>query len=579
MDRIIRVDMTTLKVKEEKCPAKYAMLGGRSLTSQIVLDEIQATCNPLGPLNKLIAAPGVLSGTSAACSGRMSFGGKSPLTGTIKESNVGGIASQKLAKNNVKAIIIEGEPKDNKWHLLKVTKDGAELVSADDLAGLGTYATVDKLWNKYGKGVGVISIGPAGEERMANAGISVCDPEGGSGRFAGRGGLGAVMGSKKIKAIVVDDAGAGKVPIKDEEKFKAAAKIFSQVLLKHPVTGEALPNYGTAVLVNILNEAGGFPTRNFRNGRFAGAAGISGEKIAEECKSRGGEGKAVHVCHPGCVIRCSNIFPDKNGKALCAPVEYETAWSLGGNLEVGDIDSVAIMNRICNDVGIDTIEAGVTLAVAAEAGLAKFGDAASFIKVLEEVGKKTPLGRIVGQGAAALGKIYGITRVPVVKGQALPAYDPRTVKGIGVTYATSTMGADHTAGYSVCQNILKVGGDIDPLKKDGQVDCSRDMQVATAAVDATGLCLFVAIACLDMPEGLQAIADMISAQYGITFTVPDIIELGKSIIRVELKFNEAAGFNKNDDRLPEFFDLETCPPHNINFGITPAELDQVWAKL
>lgn len=579
MDRIIRVDMTTLKVKEEKCPAKYAMLGGRSLTSQIVLDEIQATCNPLGPLNKLIAAPGVLSGTSAACSGRMSFGGKSPLTGTIKESNVGGIASQKLARNNVKAIIIEGEPKDNKWHLLKVTKDGAELVSADDIAGLGTYATVEKLWNKHGKGVGVISIGPAGEERMANAGISVCDPEGGSGRFAGRGGLGAVMGSKKIKAIVVDDAGAGKVAIKDEEKFKAAAKIFSQVLLKHPVTGEALPNYGTAVLVNILNEAGGFPTRNFRNGRFAGAAGISGEKIAEECKKRGGEGKAVHVCHPGCVIRCSNIFPDKNGKSLCAPVEYETAWSLGGNLEVGDIDSVAIMNRICNDVGIDTIEAGVTLAVAAEAGLAKFGDAASFIKVLEEVGKKTPLGRIVGQGAAVLGKIYGITRVPVVKGQALPAYDPRTVKGIGVTYATSTMGADHTAGYSVCQNILKVGGDIDPLKKDGQVDCSRDMQVATAAVDATGLCLFVAIACLDMPEGLQAIADMISAQYGITFTVPDIIELGKSIIRVELKFNEAAGFNKNDDRLPEFFDLETCPPHNINFGITPAELDQVWAKL
>lgn len=579
MDRIIRVNVGTGKVTEEKCPEKYGMLGGRSLTSRVVADEIPPTCNPLGPLNKLIAAPGVLSGTAAACSGRMSFGGKSPLTGTIKEANVGGTASQKLAKNNVKAIIIEGAPKDGgKFRVLVVTKDKAELIDAGDLVGKGTYETVAKLQTKYNK-AGIISIGPAGEEKMSIAGISVSDPEGGSGRFAARGGLGAVMGSKKIKAIVVDDTGAGKVPVKDEEKFKEAAKTFSQVLLKHPVTGEALPNYGTAVLVNILNEAGGFPTRNFRNGRFAGAAGISGEKIAEECKSRGGEGKAVHVCHPGCVIRCSNIFPDKNGKALCAPVEYETAWSLGGNLEVGDIDSVAIMNRICNDVGIDTIEAGVTLAVAAEAGLAKFGDAASFIKVLEEVGKKTPLGRIVGQGAAVLGKIYGITRVPVVKGQALPAYDPRTVKGIGVTYATSTMGADHTAGYSVCQNILKVGGDIDPLKKDGQVDCSRDMQVATAAVDATGLCLFVAIACLDMPEGLQAIADMISAQYGITFTVPDIIELGKSIIRTELKFNEAAGFNKNDDRLPEFFDLETCPPHNINFGITPAELDQVWAKL
>src|SRR3989338_1343598 len=348
MDKIYRVNMTDLKVKEEKCPSKYAAAGGRGLTSSIVNDEVPATCHPLGIHNKLILAPGLLSGTSAACSGRMSFGGKSPLTGTIKESNVGGIASQKFAKCNVKAIIIEGIPKDNKFYILEVTKDGVKILPAGDLAGLGTYELNKKLWDKYGN-VGVICIGVAGEERMCNAGISVNDPEGGPGRYAGRGGLGAVMGSKKIKAIIVDDKGADKVPIKDEEKFKNAAKVFSQVLLKHPVTGEALPNYGTAVLVNILNEAGGFPTKNFRRGRFETAANISGEKIAEVAKARGGEGKAVHACHPGCVIRCSNIYPDKNGKAITAPMEYESVWSLGANLEVDDLDKFAQMIRICSD--------------------------------------------------------------------------------------------------------------------------------------------------------------------------------------------------------------------------------------
>src|SRR3990172_119530 len=296
MDKIYRVNMTELKVKEEKCPEKYAYSGGRDLTSSIINDEVPATCHPLGPANKLVMARGLLSGTSAACSGRMSFGGKSPLTGKIKESNVGGIASQKLSRNNVKAIIVEGMPKGDKFYILEVTKDSAKLVPADGFAGLGTYELNKKLWDKYGK-VGVISVGPAGEERMCNAGISVNDPEGGPGRFAGRGGLGAVMGSKKIKAVVIDYTGADKVPIKDEEKFKNAAKAFSQVLLKHPVTGEALPNYGTAVLVNILNEAGGFPTRNFRRGRFDTAANISGEKIAEVAKARGGEGKAVHLWH------------------------------------------------------------------------------------------------------------------------------------------------------------------------------------------------------------------------------------------------------------------------------------------
>jgi len=219
---------------------------------------------------------------------------------------------------------------------------------------------------------------------------------------------------------------------------------------------------------------------------------------------------------------------------------------------------------------------GAAIGVAMEAGLAEFGDAQAAINLVKEVGKGTPLGRILGSGAAATGKAYGVERVPVVKGQSMPAYDPRTVQGIGVTYATTTMGADHTAGYSVTANLLNVGGSVDALKPEGQVELARNLQIATAAVDSTGMCLFVAFAVLDQADTFQALIDMINAFYGLSLTADDVAELGKSVLKNEREFNLAAGFTSKDDRLPEYFKKEKLPPHNITFGVSDEELDQVF---
>ncbi|MCG8400990.1 MAG: aldehyde ferredoxin oxidoreductase [Firmicutes bacterium] len=573
MAKFIRVDMAAKQVRFEDVADKYLALGGRALTSQLVADEVPPTCDPLGPFNKLVIAPGLLSGTSAPSSGRLSVGAKSPLTGTIKESNAGGITSQKLANLGIKAVVIEGKPAEKGFYLLKVTPDGAEMFPAEDLAGKGTYEVTAICKERYGEKVAVVTIGPAGEMLMLSSGITNNDSEGNSSRYAGRGGLGAVMGSKGLKAIVVDAPKTFDAPVAEPGRFKEAAKKFSKILLDHPVTGQGLPAYGTNVLMNVINEAGTLPTRNFQSGRFDKASEVSGEKLAEVAVARGG--KATHACHPGCVMRCSNVYPMPNGK-VCAPVEYETAWSFGPNLEISDLDVVAWLNYICNDVGLDTIEAGCTLGVLMEAGVISFGDGKAAIAALEEVGKGTPLGRVIGGGATNAGKIYGVTRVPAVKGQGIPAYDPRSCKGNGVTYATTPMGADHTAGYAVTANILKVGGYVDPLKSEGQVELSRNLQIATAAVDSTGLCLFVAFAVLDNPEGLPTVVEMLNAQYGLSLTTDDALALGANVLKVEREFNKQAGFTSADDRLPEFFTTEELLPHSTRFDLKGEELDEVF---
>jgi aldehyde:ferredoxin oxidoreductase len=344
-------------------------------------------------------------------------------------------------------------------------------------------------------------------------------------RHAGRGGVGAVMGSKGVKIIVLDDTGMKMRQPKDPEKFKDANKRFVDGLRKHPVTGEGLPAYGTNVLTNIINEAGAYPTKNFMWGRFDTCHKISGETEAETETARGGV--ATHGCHRGCVIRCSGIYMNKDGHYLTKQPEYETVWAFGGDCGIDDLDAIAMLDRLCDDYGLDTIEMGVTIAVAMEAGLAKFGDAEAAINLVKEVGKGTPLGRILGSGAGIAGKVFGVERVPVVKNQALPAYDPRGVQGIGVTYATTPMGADHTAGYAIATNILKVGGFVDPLKPEGQIELSRNLQIATAAIDSTGMCLFIAFALLDQPDTFQALLDIINAFYGLNLTADGVTELGK----------------------------------------------------
>ena len=576
--KILRINMSELKATYEGVPQEWARWAGRGLTSAIVCDEVDAGCHPLGPNNKLVIAPGWVTGTPAApSSGRTSFGGKSPLTGGIKESNAGGISGQKIAKLGLAAIILEGAPPAGKWYLLVVDKDGVTFHDAAALEGKGMYEVDELLWKQYPK-TAVIGIGPTGEMKLSNAGISVNDPENRPGRYAGRGGLGAVMGARGVKAIVVDDDDGPGVEIADRALFKQGRRKLTKAIQSHDLTkkGGALPSYGTAVLINLINEAGALPTRNFSSGQFEGAAATSGEALAETIEARNGHGKVGHACHPGCIIQCSNIYADEAGEEVVSVVEYESDWALGANCGIDDLDAVAQMIWECNDLGVDTIEMGCTIAVAMEGGLLEFGDAEGALKLFDEIRNKTALGRILAQGTEATARAFGVHRVPTVKGQAMPAYEPRAIKGIGVTYATTPMGADHTAGYTIAPEIAGVGGKVDPLDKAGKAELSLTFQAATAFIDSTGYCLFIAFPILDIAEGWEGMVQTVGGVMGMEIGSDDVVPMGKEILKMERLFNERAGFTAADDRPPEFMRFEALPPHNVTWTVSDEELDGVY---
>lgn len=578
MDKILRIDVGAEGGPKATVTelGEYAGMGGRGMTSIMVSKEVPPECHPLGPENKLVIAPGLMAGSAASTSGRISVGCKSPLTGTIKEANSGGQAGQVMARLGYAAIVLEGEPKTDDMYKIFINSDGVNITSANDLKMMMNYDLAEKIKAEHGEKVAMISIGPAGEMKMCAASVAVTDREFRPSRHAGRGGVGAVMGSKGIKVIVLDDAGLKLRQPKNPEKFKEANRTFVEGLKKHAVTGQGLPAYGTNVLTNVLNEAGGYPTYNFKVGQFKDAAKISGETMAEIEKTRP-NGNPTHGCHRGCIIQCSGIYTDKDGNFISKQPEYETVWSHGGNCGIADPDAIARIDFLDDNIGLDTIEMGVTMGVAMDAGVLSFGDAEGVIRLLsEEVAKGTPLGRILGNGAAVTARAYGIEKAPVVKGQGMPAYDPRAVKGIGVTYATSTMGADHTAGYAVATNILKVGGDVDPLKPEGQIELSRNLQIATAALDATGYCLFIAFAILDQPETFNAMVESINAMYDLNMTGDDVVALGKTILSAEREFNRKAGFTAEHDRLPLYFKREPLAPHNVVFDVPDEELDAVY---
>ncbi|PIE57360.1 MAG: aldehyde ferredoxin oxidoreductase [Desulfobulbus propionicus] len=571
-DKIFRVNMTDLTVKVEDVPEAWMGHGGRGLTSTIIAAEVEPTCAPLGPKNKLVIAPGLLSGTNAANSGRLSCGAKSPLTGTIKEANAGGTSAQLLARWAIKAIIIEGQPAGDTWYNLHVDANGITINEETETLGMGNFAVVETINERLGAKTGVLSIGPAGEMKMLAANISVKDPDNHI-RSNGRGGLGAVLGSKKIKFISIEPT-REKVAIANPEAFKAANRAFIKALVDNPIS-QALAQYGTNVLVNIINEAGGLPTQNFTKGQFEDHEAISGETMHDTIVARGGKPK--HNCHPGCVINCSQVYADTQGGYKTSGFEYETIWAFGADCCVNNLDHIAEADNLLDDLGLDSIEIPVAFAVAMEAGVLEFGDGEGICRVLrEEVGKGTPLGRIIGCGAGSVGRTFGVTRVPVVKNQAIPAYDPRAIKGIGITYATSTQGADHTMGYTIATNVLGVGGSVDPLSKEGQVELSRNLQIATAAIDSTGMCLFIAFAALDDANCLPALIDMINARFGIALTADDVTNLGQYILKTEHEFNRKAGFTNLDDRLPEFFKEEAIAPHNVVWDISDEAIDSFW---
>jgi aldehyde:ferredoxin oxidoreductase len=412
----------------------YERLGGRALIAKVLLEEVSPTCDALGPHNKLIFAPGLLAGANVTTAGRLSVGAKSPLTGGTKEANAGGTAGDTLPKLGIKAIVVEGQAPKGEWYILRVKNDSVELLPANDLRGLGTYATADRLQEKFGADCSVISIGQAGEYLMCGASIASTGERDQRSNHAARGGLGAVMGSKGLKAIVIDKA-TQSIPLANAELFRTASKRFAQELINDPKTGVKGSQhlYGTASIVATVNEIGSLPTRNFSTGNFEQSANLRGEYMREVILKR--EGKVGTHCMPGCVIACRNSYVDESGKPIVGTLQFETIALVGSNLGLGNLDDVARLNYMCNDFGLDTIETGAALGVAIEAGLAKFGDIEEIAALLNQVGEGTALGRVIGNGAVTSGRVLGIRRVPAVLGQAMPGYDPRSLKGNGVTYA------------------------------------------------------------------------------------------------------------------------------------------------
>ena len=567
--------MTNLEAKFEDLPEGWAGLGGRGMTSTIVATEVLPTCDPLGRHNKLVLAPGIVTGSKAPTSGRISVGSKSPLTGGIKEANAGTPFAQKLGRMRIGAIIIEGKHKGDDYYLLKVTSDNTEFINANKWCNKGLYDVHKTLMKEFGDNVGICSVGIAAEMLGAMSGVCFNDPEGLPSRYAGRGGLGAVMASKGLKFIIADETGAPGIEIANVEVFNEGIRKLREALLAHDVTkpGGGLNSYGTSVLVNIINQAGALPQRNFSSGQDDRAEKISGEAKAEEIRRRGGV--RPHFCSPGCIIQCSEVWTKPGGKDPVGVLEYESVWALGANCGIYDLDTIGELNRACNDLGVDTIEAGTTLAVAMEGGLTEMGNGKGALNLMEEIRKRTPTGKILANGTEITGKVLGVTRIPTSKGQGFPAYDPRGIKGIGVTYATTPMGADHTAGYAIATEIMGIGGQADP-KDPKKAELSRNLQIATAAVDATGYCLFVAFAVLDNPDGLLGIVESLNGVLGAKLTLDDVPIIGKQIIDAELEFNKKAGFTSADDRLPEFIREEELPPYGGIFDVTDDELDSVF---
>jgi aldehyde:ferredoxin oxidoreductase len=552
---ILRVDMTTQCTYTEEIPNDYVGLGGRGLTSIMINNEVVADCNPLGSENRLIFAPGFLTGTPLVNTGRLSIGAKSPLTCGIKESNVGGTMANALARHGVTAIIVEGKAPEGNLFFLRINVDSSvELVAANHCKGMRNYDLTEKLLTEYGAKNSISSIGPAGELQLLSASIQTTDTDGKPCRSAGRGGLGAVMGSKGLKALVVSKEGKATRPIVDPVAFKEVSIRFASAIRNDGWSGRVLPEFGTASNVANINAQGALPTMNARKGSFDGARKISGETMAETIRQRGG--KTAHQGCSQCIINCSNIYVDEAGKPVTSGLEYETIWAMGAMIENSDLDAIARLDFLCDDIGLDTMNTGTAVAVAMDAGYKSFGDAAGAIEMVEEVAKGTDLGRMIGNGPDAVGKHFGNPRVPAVKGQSIAGYDPRAMQGMGVTYATSPMGADHTAGF--------VGGGSSTAML---IRASQSSQIHMAAIDSTGLCMFA------QSGGLDNLFQAISAVTGDDFGNREWQELGVRCLTAEVKFNRRAGLTKEDDRLPAMFYKEELSPYHGTVSYTGEELD------
>lgn len=566
--QIWRANVRTQTLTREPVPDSWDQLGGRGLLARVMLDEVEPTCEPLGPKNKLVFAPGLLVGHMISSTDRISVGGKSPLTGGIKEANAGGRTGLHMVTLGIKALIIEDWPAEAGLWVLHLSLGGGHWEKAGELAGLGVYETAPRLLDRYGDKIAAALIGPGGEMRLATAGIQNLDKDRVPARIAARGGLGAVMASKGLKALVFDNAGGQKPPLHDPEAFRAAQKEYTTQLMAHPQTA-LYRDYGTQAMPQMADGFGALPTHNFSSGHFEQVEKISGEYMRDTLLARGGHSEPTHACMAGCTIRCSNIFGGEDGKAIVSPLEYETVGLMGSNLGIDSLDVIARMNWQVNDIGLDSIEIGAALGVAAEAGLMDWGDGARATELIDEIRRGTPLGRVLGGGASLTGRVFGIERVPAVKGQAMSAYEPRAIKGTGVTYATTPQGADHTSG-------LTIRAKVDHLDPRGQAAVSLNAQLNMAGYDSLGACIFAGFGYAAAPASIPS---LINARYG--WEVPDnyLQLLGGQTIKMEREWNRRAGFTAAHDRLPEYMTREALPPNNAVFDVPAEDLDTIFDDL
>ncbi|HHW91112.1 MAG TPA: aldehyde ferredoxin oxidoreductase family protein [Firmicutes bacterium] len=544
---ILRVNLSEGTIKKEALARSDARLylGGRGLGTKIMMDEVDPRVDPLSPENKLIFMTGPLTGTMAASPGRYMVIAKAPLTGTIGCANSGGHFGPELKFAGYDGIIFEGKADQPVY--LWIDDDKVELRPAGHLWGKNVFETTDKLLEETREDARVACIGPAGEK-----GVLFATVMNDKNRAAGRTGMGAVMGAKNLKAVVV--RGSKSVEVADPEKFLEVCTEARRKLKAHPVTGEGLPTYGTGVLVNILNQMGALPTRNWRDGGiFEHAENISGEALVEKYLIRN------KGCF-GCSIGCGRLtkIPEGKFKSFGEGPEYEAEWSYGAACGVGDLAAICQANFICNELGLDPITMGATIACAMEMYekgiLSKeevgrelnFGDAEAIVELTRMTGMRDGFGDQLALGSYRLAEKWGHSELSMsVKKQEMPAYDARGVQGMGLSYATSNRGGCHVRGYMTSVEVLGIPEKLDPLVTDEKAGWLKIFQDLTAVFDSAGICLFTSFAL-----GLPDLAGMLRAAVGWGCTDEEILRIGERIWNLERLFNIRAGFTKADDTLP-----------------------------
>jgi aldehyde:ferredoxin oxidoreductase len=552
MRTYLDIKLDDRSITKRELEGEAVVKAGRYWIAKELLALGTATVDPLSPQNPLIFSAGPFAGTSFSNANRTSVGCKSPLTGGIKEANGGGSFSYGLGQQKIAGFTLHGASPS--WVVLHFKKEGG--IDFDDAApylGKGNFEAQEMLHKKYGKKVTIALCGPVGEYQGLLGGVAFSDKDGRPARLSARGGVGAVMGSKKVKAIVVD---LDKIPTFHEpKKVNAAIKDYSKMLLADSMVQNFYQKIGTMGMADLQNTLGGLPVKNFSAGQQADVAKgekfkMGGEYIVPLNNGRGGE--MTHACMPGCVIQCSNVYVDAAGKEVVSPVEYETLGLLGTNCGLSDPDDLAQMNMIANDLGVDTIELGATIAVLMEAGLGQFGDVKFMTDVLAEIRKGTEKGKLWVQGTARVGDHYKVKRVPVIKKQAISAYDPRVIEATGVTMMATAQGADHTAGNLPRLKTREM--DLAAIKEQ-----SLAHQARVAANDSLGLCIFGMSV---TNPNTQFLTDAINAAHGTSLTPAFFEALGREALKLEWEFNKRAGFTAKDDELPAFFYEEPLPPTN-----------------